>query len=48
MSHRVTFDGFIRRIPNITSSGRIYKNVEFYLESFGRKSINVVWVKLEI
>jgi len=43
MSHRIPFGGFIRKILNISSSGRIYKNVEFYLESFGRKSINVVW-----
>jgi len=43
MSHRVPFGGFIRIIPNITSSGRIYKNVEFYLESFGRRSISVIW-----
>jgi hypothetical protein len=43
MSHRVPFGGFIRRIANITSSGRIYKNVEFYLESFGRRSISVIW-----
>jgi len=43
MSHRVPFGGFIGEILNITSSGKIYKNVEFYLESFGRKSINVVW-----
>jgi len=42
MSHRVPFVDFIRRILNITSSGRIYKNVEFYLESFGRRSINVI------